>query len=43
MAKPLLWERLRMMSSFCFLYTSKVVHVLMDDVIDLRQIEEDVW
>ena len=43
MAKPLLWERLRMMSRFGFVNTSKVVHVVMDDVIDMRQIEEDIW
>ena len=38
-----MWERLRTMSRFSFVNTSKVVHVVMDDVIDMRQIEEDIW
>ena len=36
MVKPLMWERLRMLPRFSFVNTSKVVHVVMDDVIDME-------
>ena len=38
-----MWERLRHLSRFSFVNTSKVVHVVMDDVIDMEQVKKDIW
>ena len=43
MVKPLLWERLKTMSRFSFVNTSKVVHVVMDDVIDMDEVHKNIW
>ena len=41
--KPLLWERLKTTSRFKFVKSSKIVHVVMDDVIDLKKVKSDYW
>ena len=38
-----MWERLRTTSRFSFVNISKVVHVVMDDVIDMEQVNRDNW
>ena len=43
MVKPLMWERLRMLPRFSFVNTSKVVHVVMDDVIDMEEVQNNIW
>ena len=43
MVKPLMWERLRMLPRFSFVNTSKIVHVVMDDVIDMDEVQKNIW
>ena len=38
-----MWERLRLLPRFSFVNTSKVVHVVMDDVIDMDEVQRDIW
>ena len=38
-----MWERIRRMQRFSFVNTSKVVHVVMDDVIDREMMKKDIW
>ena len=41
--KPLIWERLRSTERFSFLNESKIVHVVMDEIIDLKRVKSDQW
>ena len=41
--KPLIWERLRATERFSFVNGSKIVHVVMDEVINLDRVESDQW
>ena len=43
MPKPLLWERLKFTERFSFVNSSKIVHVVMDDVINVNEVQNDVW
>ena len=41
--KPLIWERLRSTERFNFVNASKIVHVVMDEVINLERVKSDQW
>ena len=41
--KPLIWERLRSTERFSFVNTSKIVHVVMDEVINLERVRSSQW
>ena len=41
--KLLMWERLKYQERFKFVNKSKIVHVVVDDVIDSEKAKEDMW
>ena len=41
--KPVMWERLKYQERFKFVNQSKVVHVIVDDIIDSDKAKEDMW
>ena len=42
-AKPLLWSRLSLTDRFSFVDPDKIVHVVMDDNIDMERVKDDQW
>ena len=41
--KPLMWERLKYTERFKFVNQSKVVHIIVDDIIDSEKAKDDMW
>ena len=41
--KPLMWERVRATERFSFVNESKIVHVVMDEVVNLERVRSDQW
>ena len=39
----MIWERLRATERFSFVNQSRIVHVVMDQVIDLQRVRTDQW
>jgi len=41
--KPLMWERLKYEERFKFVNQSKVIHIIVDDIIDSDKAKDDMW
>ena len=41
--KPVMWERLKYRERFSFVNQSKVVHIIVDDIIDSDMARKDMW
>ena len=41
--KPVMWERLKYQERFRFVNQSKVVHIIVDDIIDSDMARKDMW